>query len=79
VVWDSGTYEPHKFRSDEVIVTFHGERLKGKYALFQTDGNQWMIHRMDPPQMPSVCPRLHDRPCSSPSDNIPKDQHYGMR
>jgi bifunctional non-homologous end joining protein LigD len=48
-IWDSGTYEAHKFRRDEVIVTFHGRRLKGKYALFQTNGKNWMIHRMDPP------------------------------
>jgi len=49
-VWDTGTYETHKFRKDEVIVTFHGERLRGKYVLFQTDGKNWMIHRMDPPE-----------------------------
>src|SRR5438094_9629970 len=48
-IWDSGTYEAEKFRSDEVIVTFHGQRLRGKYALFQTKGKNWMIHRMDPP------------------------------
>ncbi len=48
-IWDSGTYDAEKFRRDEVIVTFHGERLKGKYALFQTKGKNWMIHRMDPP------------------------------
>jgi bifunctional non-homologous end joining protein LigD len=50
LVWDRGTYETHKFRKDEVIVTFHGKRLRGKYALFQTDGKNWMIHRMDPPE-----------------------------
>jgi bifunctional non-homologous end joining protein LigD len=49
-IWDEGTYVSHKFREDEVIVTFHGERLRGKYALFQTNGKNWMIHRMDPPQ-----------------------------
>jgi bifunctional non-homologous end joining protein LigD len=49
-IWDAGTYDCHKFRDDEVIVTFHGERLEGKYALFQTKGKNWMIHRMDPPQ-----------------------------
>jgi bifunctional non-homologous end joining protein LigD len=49
-IWDSGTYETHKFRDDEVMVTFHGERLKGKYVLFQTRGKNWMIHRMDPPE-----------------------------
>jgi bifunctional non-homologous end joining protein LigD len=48
-IWDAGTYECHKFRDDEVIVTFHGARVRGKYALFQTKGKNWMIHRMDPP------------------------------
>ena len=49
-IWDHGTYELHKWRADEVMVTFHGERLEGKYVLFRTDGKNWMIHRMDPPQ-----------------------------
>src|SRR5215211_7086262 len=49
-IFDRGTYEEHKFREDEVMVTFHGERLEGRYVLFRTDGKNWMIHRMDPPQ-----------------------------
>ena len=49
-VWDRGTYELHKFREDEVMITFHGERLEGRYVLFRTGGKNWMIHRMDPPQ-----------------------------
>ena len=55
-IWDSGTYECEKWRDDEVIVTFHGERLQGKYALFQTKGKNWMIHRMDPPADPGEDP-----------------------
>jgi len=51
-VWDHGTYETHKFRDEEVMVTFHGERLQGRYVLFRTRGNDWMIHRMDPPADP---------------------------
>jgi bifunctional non-homologous end joining protein LigD len=51
-VWDSGTYEVHKFRDDEVMVTFHGERVRGRYVLFRTRGDDWMIHRMDPPDDP---------------------------
>jgi bifunctional non-homologous end joining protein LigD len=54
-VWDSGTYEPEKFRDDEVIAVFHGERVQGRYALFQTRAKDWMIHRMDPPA-PGVDP-----------------------
>jgi len=48
-VWDSGTYEVEKFNDREVIAVFHGERVQGRYALFQTRGKDWMIHRMDPP------------------------------
>jgi bifunctional non-homologous end joining protein LigD len=51
-IWDSGIYEAEKLRSDEVIATFDGERLKGRYVLFQTRGKNWMIHRMDPPEDP---------------------------
>jgi bifunctional non-homologous end joining protein LigD len=49
-VWDSGTYDAEKFRDDEVIAVFHGERVRGRYALFRTRGDDWMIHRMDPPE-----------------------------
>src|SRR3954462_15759324 len=51
-MWDTGTYETHKFREDEVMATFHGERLHGRHVLFRTRGDDWMIHRMDPPQDP---------------------------
>jgi bifunctional non-homologous end joining protein LigD len=51
-IWDRGTYETHKFRDDEVMVTFHGERVRGRYVLFRTKGDDWMIHRMDPAEDP---------------------------
>lgn len=50
VIWDSGTYETEKFRDSgekgEVIVTLHGDRISGRYALIQTSGDQWLAHRM---------------------------------
>src|SRR5215213_6495421 len=51
-IWDRGTYDEHKWRDDEVMVTFHGERVRGRYVLFRTKGDDWMIHRMDPPEDP---------------------------
>jgi bifunctional non-homologous end joining protein LigD len=51
-IWDAGTYETEKWRDDEVMVVLHGERVQGRYVLFRTDGENWMIHRMDPPQDP---------------------------
>ena len=55
-IWDRGTYERHKFRDDEVMITFHGERVHGRYVLFRTRGKDWMIHRMDPPEDPKRVP-----------------------
>ena len=49
-IWDSGTYECHKWEEGKVVLSFTGERLGGRYALFRTGGEKdWMIHRMDPP------------------------------
>jgi bifunctional non-homologous end joining protein LigD len=78
-IWDNGTYEPHKFRDDEVIVTLHGERVQGRYALFQTRGQDWMIHRMDPPADPEREP-LPDRiaPMLAKPGSLPRaDDAYG--
>ena len=59
-IWDRGTYETHKFDDDKVEITFHGERLHGRYGLFplkkrkgEPPGKDWMIHRMDPAEDPS--------------------------
>ena len=59
-IWDRGTYDTHKFDDDKVEVTFHGERLRGRYGLFplkkrkgEPAGKDWMIHRMDPAEDPT--------------------------
>src|SRR5437868_5397599 len=52
LIWDQGTYEQVKWSDREVMVDLHGNRLQGRYVLFQTKGENWMIHRMDPPQDP---------------------------
>jgi len=51
-IYDRGTFEIEKWRDAEVMVVFHGERVRGKYVLFKTGGKNWMIHRMDPPEDP---------------------------
>ncbi|WP_198663277.1 non-homologous end-joining DNA ligase [Jiangella endophytica] len=48
-IWDSGTYEAEKFQDDKVVARLHGERVRGRFALFRTRGDDWMIHRMDGP------------------------------
>ncbi len=53
IVWDTGTYEAEKFTDKEVIVTLHGDRVSGRYALIQTDGDQWLTHRMKGQESPT--------------------------
>ena len=55
-VWDRGTYTCEKWQPHKLIVVFHGERLQGRYALFQAghEEQDWLIHRMDPPTDPSA-------------------------
>jgi bifunctional non-homologous end joining protein LigD len=74
-VWDSGTYEAEKFREGEVIATFHGERMRGRYALFATRGKDWLLHRMDPPGDPSYEP-MPDKiaPMLARAGELPRDE-----
>jgi bifunctional non-homologous end joining protein LigD len=74
-IWDRGTFDAEKFRDDEVIATLAGERVQGKYALFQTDGDNWMIHRMDPPADPDREPMpRHVKPMLATLSTLPRDE-----
>jgi bifunctional non-homologous end joining protein LigD len=73
-IWDSGTYECTGWSEDEVKVRLNGTRVQGRYGLFRTDGDSWMIHRIDPP--PPGWERLPDlvRPMlATPADALPDD------
>ena len=73
-IWDRGTYETHKWRDAEVMVTFHGERVRGRYVLFRTDGSNWMIHRMDPPEDPDREPMPQRiEPMLARTGELPRD------
>ncbi|MDW5596498.1 DNA ligase D [Conexibacter stalactiti] len=53
-IFDRGTYETHEFTARKVEVTLRGERVEGRYGLFPIGRrDEWMIHRMDPPQDPA--------------------------
>jgi DNA ligase D-like protein (predicted ligase)/DNA ligase D-like protein (predicted polymerase)/DNA ligase D-like protein (predicted 3'-phosphoesterase) len=77
IIWDSGTYEADKFRdpgvnvekrldatgpdTGEVILTLHGRKISGRYALIQTNGKNWLAHRMkeqNDPQASDLTPML---------------------
>ncbi len=80
-IWDRGTYELHKWDARKVEVTFHGERLRGRYGLFvigrtADSANDWMIHRMEPPTDPERRPMPeHVLPMLARPGQLPADQH----
>jgi bifunctional non-homologous end joining protein LigD len=81
-IWDRGTYAPEKIEERKVMAEFHGDRVRGRYALFQTgpDPKDWMIHRMDPPEDPDREP-MPERvvPMLARSGELPKDEErYGF-
>ncbi|MGW4246687.1 ATP-dependent DNA ligase [Nocardia sp. NPDC004722] len=67
-IWDTGTYETEKWRADEVIVRLHGQRLDGRYALIQTNGNQWLMHLMKDQSRPEG---NGAKPVSTPRAPVP--------
>jgi bifunctional non-homologous end joining protein LigD len=78
-IWDRGTFTAHKWEEKKVEVSFHGERLRGRYGLFPIgrgdSEHDWMIHRMDPPQDPHRQP-MPERvmPMLARPGDLPEDQ-----
>jgi bifunctional non-homologous end joining protein LigD len=80
VIWDRGSYELEKLKRDEVIAVFHGERLRGRYALFSTGGERdWMIHRMDPPERARDAMPEHVQPMlATPGELPPRAEEWAF-
>jgi len=55
-IWDRGSYSCEKWSEREVKVVLQGDRVQGRFVLFQTDGKNWMVHRMDGPVRPDWRP-----------------------
>jgi bifunctional non-homologous end joining protein LigD len=67
-IWDHGSYETQKWSPREVKVLLHGRRVEGGYVLFQTRGNQWMIHRERQPLPAALRPMLAVSGSAMPRD-----------
>lgn len=72
-VWDRGTYEAEKFLDDKVVFRLDGERVQGRFALFQTKGKDWMIHRMDPPDHETDPMPKSVKPMAATLSTLPAD------
>jgi bifunctional non-homologous end joining protein LigD len=72
-IWDQGTYEPEKIEGKKIVARFDGERVRGRYALFQTRGDDWMIHRMDPADPGRAPLPEHIEPMKATLAELPSD------
>jgi bifunctional non-homologous end joining protein LigD len=78
-IWDRGTYDVEKWSDREVKVVLHGERVQGRYVLFQTGGKNWMIHRMDAAARPDWQPLPeHLTPMLAILGTLPKDDGWAF-
>lgn len=75
LLWDRGTYECEKWTDREVKVVLRGSRVSGRYVLFRTAGDDWMVHRMDPPPVPDwePLPELVRPMLAASADRLPDD------
>jgi bifunctional non-homologous end joining protein LigD len=71
-IWDLGTYETEKWRTNEVMVVLHGKRASGRYVLFPIDEKNWMIHRMDPAPAYFEAMPQHVKPMLALASELPK-------
>jgi bifunctional non-homologous end joining protein LigD len=71
-IWDRGTYTCEKWSDDEVKVVLDGSRVEGRYVLFRTGADDWMIHRMSPPADPAAEPMpAHLKPMLASPGQLP--------
>jgi bifunctional non-homologous end joining protein LigD len=50
ILWDAGRYATEKWDDRHIIVTFDGQRLAGRYAMFPVDDGAWNIRKLDATQ-----------------------------
>jgi bifunctional non-homologous end joining protein LigD len=78
-IWDKGTYEATKWTEREVKFHLHGGRVDARFVLFQTRGDDWMIHREDPaPEGWEPLPELV-KPMLAVSGSLPSERGTDWR
>jgi bifunctional non-homologous end joining protein LigD len=46
IVWDEGEFEAVREEPDHIVVTLHGHKLHGGFALTRTGGTRWVLVKM---------------------------------
>ncbi len=45
-LWDTGWWEPESISNKKIVAIIHGKKLKGKYALVNFKGKNWLFFKM---------------------------------
>jgi bifunctional non-homologous end joining protein LigD len=45
-IWDRGRYELESRRDEKIVVRLNGQRLRGRYALVHTNGENWLLMKL---------------------------------
>ena len=43
IIWDEGDFEVVRDEPDHIVVTLHGRKLEGGFALTRTGGRRWLL------------------------------------
>ncbi len=79
VIWDKGTYEASMWTAREVKFHLHGARVDARFVLFWMQGDDWMLHRVDPaPQDWEPLP-ARIRPMLAVPGDLPTEQGTDWR
>jgi bifunctional non-homologous end joining protein LigD len=45
-IWDRGRYDLESRLDEKIVVRLDGQRLRGRYALVHTDGENWLLMKL---------------------------------
>jgi DNA ligase D-like protein (predicted 3'-phosphoesterase) len=49
IIWDEGDFDVVREEPDHIVVSLHGRKLEGGFALTRTDGRRWVLVKMTDP------------------------------
>lgn len=76
---DSGSYEAEKWDDEKITIHLAGASITGKYSIFRTRGDDWMVHRYE--QIPgfAAIPERIDPMLATLARDVPRDEdEYGF-
>lgn len=71
----TGRHEISKQKSDGFYFRLHSPELNGEYRMHNTKENQWLLEKVDPPQVDWLTQRIEPM-LAKPADRVPNSTDY---